>query len=978
MTQRQVESNANNALGNRLRPMLGQAVVRVQNSGVIVGQPLLQPDALITSVGRSPVVVEAEYTPAANVEEDARGRLGLEVIDDRRRIEAALALRYPEAVRTATDQESALRAARLDYCLFTPANYGPAPERKIKGIARFPESGWLEGSLADLADLIRLMSLPQLAVDTAADLLQEGIALVAAALEEMERERPFINPEIARLLGMDNVPQTRRMAGAILANAMVFHERIAGMHAHIKTPAQVCGAGVTNPRGDTLATWAAILEINYWPIFDIARRILSELPAYYAAVILRGLEYTSGRVAAVGVENAHDLTGRVFQRLIADRKYLATFYTRPESAALLARLAVARLPGGDWSDAAALSRLRIADFACGTGALLSAVYEQITARHERAGGDPVALHPAMMEEVLYGCDVMPSAVHITSATLSGAQPQVGFGQSRLYTMPYGRLSDGSVAVGSLEFLAADAQITLSNFSDPAARANGNGDEQTAQAVAEVPDGGFDLVIMNPPFPSNTKHFDAAAGVVNAAFAAFDLSEADQAGMAERMKHLARDTVYHGHAGLGSAFVSLAERKLKPGGIVALVLPFTAVNGASWVKFRELLAGHFDDIALVSIAANGRDMSFSSDTGMAECLVLGRKLGPEESSKGRGNFISLRERPANFAAASEVAKSLLTANGGNWQLEEGPFGGALARCGDTIMGEAIDAPVDRSARGWGVARIRDAAVAQTAYALSAGQLWLPGQGTPLALPMAPLGEVGQLGVHDSLLTMPTHKGPFRKERPEPTATYPSLCNHDAKRETRMICEPDSQMRVRRGMQSRAAELWATASRAHINRDFTFGSQALAVAFTERDTLGGREWPNIGFEQRPFDYAFAIWGNSVLGLLAYWWQSSRQQSSKASMTRLMMPLLPILDLRALTDDQLTTAQEIFEEFRDKELQPAYLADADPNRALLDQRVICDLLGFDAAVYQGVRRLAEKWCAEPSVHGGKARPKNARLVV
>ena len=98
----------------------------------------------------------------------------------------------------------------------------------------------------------------------------------------------------------------------------------------------------------------------------------------------------------------------------------------------------------------------------------------------------------------------------------------------------------------------------------------------------------------------------------------------------------------------------------------------------------------------------------------------------------------------------------------------------------------------------------------------------------------------------------------------------------------------------------------------------------------------------------------------------------------MTRLMMPLLPVLDLRALTDDQLALAQEIFEEFRDKELQPAYLADADPNRALLDRRVICDLLGFDAAVYQGVRRLAEKWCAEPSVHGGKARPRDARFIV
>ena len=76
-------------------------------------------------------------------------------------------------------------------------------------------------------------------------------------------------------------------------------------------------------------------------------------------------------------------------------------------------------------------------------------------------------------------------------------------------------------------------------------------------------------------------------------------------------------------------------------------------------------------------------------------------------------------------------------------------------------------------------------------------------------------------------------------------------------------------------------------------------------------------------------------------------------------------------------MAQAEEIFDEFRDKDLQPAFLADADPNRALLDKRVVCDLLGFDESVYQGVRLVAAKWCAEPSVHGGKPRPKNANFV-
>ena len=87
----------------------------------------------------------------------------------------------------------------------------------------------------------------------------------------------------------------------------------------------------------------------------------------------------------------------------------------------------------------------------------------------------------------------------------------------------------------------------------------------------------------------------------------------------------------------------------------------------------------------------------------------------------------------------------------------------------------------------------------------------------------------------------------------------------------------------------------------------------------------------------------------------------------------PRLPLPQRRTLAK-----AEAIFEEFRDKELKPAYLADADPNRALLDHRVVCDLLGFDEDTYRAVRRLAAKWCAEPSVHGGKARPIGSNLVM
>ena len=870
----------------------------------------------------------------------------------------------PRPWRPPTTSGEAVAAARLSYCVLHEDG------------SRFPESGWLDGSVTDLADLVRLVSVPQKAVDAAADALQQGIGQAANELDDMAKLRANIPPVIARLLGMSDVPQTRRMACAIIANAMVFHQRIAGMHEGVKPLLLVCGPGVANPQDETLAAWTQILKINYWPIFAIAKDVLEQIPGDTAAKILRGLRETAQRIDATGVNNAHDLTGRIFQRLIADRKYLATFYTLPASAALLARLAVAKMDV-DWSDAGAIGKLRIGDFACGTGALLSAVYEQIAARHERAGGDLAALHSAMMEEVLYGCDVMPSAIHITGSTLSGVEPSVGFGNSRLYTVPYGRQEDGGVLIGSLELLRSSALLTLFNMSNPALRTGSVGEATASQVLAEFPDEGYDLVIMNPPFTSNTKHYDSKDGVLNAAFAAFDSSEADQSGMANRLKQLAKDTSYHGHAGLGSAFASLAHRKLRSNGVLALVLPFTAINGSSWAKFRELIATQYTDVTIVSIATNGYDMSFSSDTDMAECLVIGRRVARDEKPKGRGTFISLRRKPKGFVDAQEVSKAVLTSTTPR-HLEDGPYGGGPIYCGDAVAGEMLDAPIDDHESGWGAARILDASVAQVAHSLSGGELRLPAESKVHKLPIVRLNRIGQLGVHDSYLTMRTHKGPFTKESASPTATYPSLYNHDAKKETRLTCEPDSQLRVRQRMEERAAELWTTASRSHISRGFRFNSQPLAVAFTKQESLGGRAWPNVTFPDKRFDYAFSTWLNSTLGILAYWWHSSRQQAGRGEMTRLVIRSLPVLDFRSLTDAQLRTAEDIFSEFRDLELKPAYLADADPNRALLDRRMVCDLLGFDEDTYAAVRRLAAKWSAEPSVHGGKARPKGAGLVV
>ena len=960
----QTEPSANNALGNLLQGMLGKAMVRSENTQVIEGHAGLQPDILVTAGGRSPVVIEAEYDPAQNVEPEATQRLGLNVNGQVRPIEAAIALRYPEAVGDAQDLAAAVRDATLRYCVFTAEG---------DTTVRFPTSGWLEGSVTDLADLVRLVSVPQNAVDQAATFLQQGIDDAANILEEMHMTSPGITAAVAGLLGMDNVPQTRRMACAIIANAMIFHDRIAGMHEGVEALNMVCGAGVPDPQGATLGAWTDILRINYWPIFAIGRDILSQLPAEFAVRTLRRLRVTAGSVNGTGIDNSHDLTGRVFQRLISDRKYLATFYTLPASAALLARLAVGKMEGIDWGDPESIGKLKIGDFACGTGALLSAVYEQIAARHESAGGDASAIHPVMMEEVLYGCDVMPSAIHITGSTLAGVQPEIGYGNSHLYTMPYGRQEDGTVKIGSLELLPSSEVMTPFNTSDPALRTGSAGEETSVHVRAEVPDSSFDLVIMNPPFTRATNHEGSHAGVVNPAFAAFNASKTDMDDMGRRLNELGKESCYHGNAGIASAFAALANRKLKPGGVLALVLPLSATAGLSWQGFRSMLTRGYDDLTVLSIAADGKDMSFSSDTGMAECLIIARKSTVGLEPGKRTLFASFRQRPAGFALAKAIAETI-TQDSQVRELENGPYGGTRLTIGDETAGETLTAP---SGESWGSVRLFDYSLAQTAYALTDSKLWLPGSPISSDLKIAALGAIGKMGLVDRDITGPPPRGPFTLEKEKPTATYPALWNHDARRERRLICTPDSQLEVRTGMEAKAAAVWGTASRSHTSRGFRFNSQPISVAFTDRECIGGRAWPSVAFEDNRFDTTFTLWGNSTLGFVCYWWHSNRQHGGRGEITIRQAETLPVLDFRALSDEQLATAERIFDEFRALDLMPAYLADADPNRALLDRRVICDLLGFHEDIYRGVRRLAQKWCAEPSVHGGKARPKSAKYV-
>ena len=162
----------------------------------------------------------------------------------------------------------------------------------------------------------------------------------------------------------------------------------------------------------------------------------------------------------------------------------------PSGAALLAGLALPiRTPivGNDWSNQESLETARVGDFACGTGTLLSSAYLRISLLHEIHGGNPKALHPAMMQRGLVGLDVLTVAVHLTAAMLAGTHPDTPFAGECLLTMPYGS-HDWGVCVGSLDLLQEQPAFDI--IQAAAVSAGGRGAEEVRDLMFRVGHGQF--------------------------------------------------------------------------------------------------------------------------------------------------------------------------------------------------------------------------------------------------------------------------------------------------------------------------------------------------------------------------------------------------------------------------------------------------------------------------------------------------------
>lgn len=722
-----------------------------------------------------------------------------------------------------------------------------------------------------------------------------------------------------------------KIAGLTLVNALVFQEVLADYESQVQHLRQTLQAH------DAISAfadhWEYILtQINYYPIFHVSHQLLLALPSNPDSErALCSLARTALDIVQQRAALRHDLMGRVYHRLLAEAKYLGTYYTSIPAATLLLKLALQPEKWNlEWSDFAELPNFRVGDLACGTGTLLMAAAEAITDNYLRAcGAKRVApkmdiISQFLMENIIYGYDVLLSALHLTASTLALRSPEVTFRLMHLWVLPFGGPHH---RLGSIEFLKDfDVAVTADLFGASVSPDQISSTGPVRRQQASLPD--LDLCVMNPPFTRSVGG--------NLLFGS--LPDKERRPMQTELADLLKKPRVHASstAGLGSVFVATGDLHLKAGGRMALVLPKALLSGVAWQRTRHLFRLRYKLEHIIASHDPNR-WNFSENTDLSEVLVIARKVDdPHAVAPNEGDVICLNlwKNPTTVVEALSVAHSLNNASPPSITTGQGAHEVML---GDVKFGEAVTIPwVDIRDGSW----MPPCAFAQSdllrvANHLVKGNLYLPGAGITGKVALCPLQQLGGLGpdrrdIHDG----------FRLAKG--VTAYPALWSHDASVMTNLAITPNQYLsplhRAKAGRHLRNVDLlWPKAGRVLLAERLRLNTQRLVAVRTETAALSNVWWPMRLLEQNDdCEKALAVWLNSTLGLIILLSHREETQGAWVDFKKPVLSEMPVLDVRALGVEQIKCLVDAYDTLSKQALLPFPEMAKDPVRKAMDAAV------------------------------------------
>jgi hypothetical protein len=867
------------------------------------------PDVIVTYQGLR-TAIEAEVR-SANAEQKALDSASRRVAE--RIADIGIAVVYPERLRGVDFARLKQELARAEL------------EIAVSSVAG--NTGYTTGDVAYLERALR---------STFEQLVREDV--VVKAVEQLDYavdkfagaalNYPGIWGRISLLLNdsltLDDLPQLSaaqrgancRIAGLVLINAMIFQEVLHFQYPTITPMKNIVNAELVS---EVLPhPWQYILKnINYFPIFHLAVKIFDQM-SMAAWDISDSIRYMAGVAAKIAEKRTalrHDLMGRVYHRLLAEAKYLGTYYTSIPAATLLLQLALR--PQGwpvQWDDAEHIGGLRIADLSCGTGTLLTAAADAVIDNYVNTAaseGKPVqldAVHRQLAESVLYGYDVLPSAIHLTASTLALRAPDTPFKKMNLFSLPLG---GQFLRLGSIEFLRGrQVQMALDLFGGTPQAQQVTGTVAEDVIAAPLPD--LDLCVMNPPFVRSVGG--------NLLFGS--RPEAERTAMQRALKKLVASTGVQANitAGLGSVFAAIGDRYIKAGGRLALVLPKALLSGVAWGETRALINRKYR-LDTIVVSHDAERWNFSESTDLSEVLLVATR---NENANGKPPadhqvvVVNLWRNPTTALEALAVASSL--AKGGVPDLVDGQGALSIPMNGDK-GGEAIAYAWDEMQADWFLpTAFAQSDLTRAAYHLLRGDLWLPGFGKRGQVRLCPLSELGKLGpdrrdIHDGF------------DVTDSATAFPAFWGHDADTMLTLAQEANKYLaplaKAKKGRSLRKVEdLWPLAGKILLAERMRLNTQRLVSVRLPQQVLSNVWWPfafKEGIKDTNLDKALVLWLNSTLGLLIMFATRDETEGAWVDFKKPSLGAMPVLDVRALSAEQIAALAAAYDRVCEQTLQP-----------------------------------------------------------
>ena len=747
-----------------------------------------------------------------------------------------------------------------------------------------------------------------------------------------------------------------KVSALVLANAFIFQEQLSKSNTKVMTLKSI-------KKGNDLVDsasqhWNWIWKnVDYVPIFQLGEKVLNELPSSMESTF--AVEALLNEAQAICRQQAalrHDLLGRIYHWLLHEAKYLGTYYTSTTAATLLLKLVFALDWDHDFAKTDSIANFKIGDFACGTGTLLMAgaqaltdlyIRERVEKGYSISDKDVALLHQILMQNVMHGYDVLPTAVHLTASTLALLAPEVAFDRMNLFVMPLG-IDHDKPRLGSLDFLESAEVKTQFALDDTQLETVRSSVTHTDISNAWVPK--LDLCVMNPPFVRSTGG--------NLLFGSLPKErKVLQAALSKQAKSLAVSTT----AGLGAMFVPLSKLHIKPRGRIAFILPLALATGEAWSAVREIIANNFH----LEVVVSSHDIeryNFSENTNLSEILFIARRLSNGERPTTT-SYIKLWQNPRTIHEALDSASRMVNVLKENkiQQFESEVIRGT----DDQAIGEIVSLPTPIGKDIWSAATIAQSQLMDVHRNLfHHNRVQIPVSHKSIDLTLCRLDELGEIG-YDSRDIMDAFDVDLTSREWSP---YAGFWNHDSRKVRTIAQKPNSTLLARkeplfrRNLKS-AEPVWAKSAKTLLVSRIRTNTHRLIATSFESKVLGNTWW---AFSERDLTdqkrKALLLWLNSTFGILSLYGQRVVTAGAWMSIKKPAWSSMQVLDVRELSDCQLEQMEATFEAVVNESLKPVAELNFDPVRMKIDED-ICRIMKIPDI--ESVRQLLAR---EPSLSAKK----------